>query len=127
TYDMQVDASPKVIPPANPGEPHRGTISVTMTTSYSRIVTSSDTEKEESKEKSSEGEGDKEKGATDSADGGRKASTKPPKRTVVLEPREEKVEFELEYVDGAWRLASDDVDTNLSSAVATLRDALKLQ
>lgn len=125
TYDMKVDASPQVIPPANPGEPYRGKIAVTMVTAYSRIVGPESDEKIE--EESGETEDQTGTQATDSAEGGRKSNTKPPKRTVVLEPREERVEFDLEYVDGQWRLASEEVDTVLTSAVAALHEALQLQ
>lgn len=141
TYDLKLDASPEIIPPANPGEPARGRIEVTMTTSYSRI------QQQVPREESKPEEGARIKESTvediirnpdlqvDPLDPeqilkesgiGREASKKPT-GTVTLEPREEKVVFDLEYVDGMWRLANEDLETHLSSVVKTLETALARQ
>src|SRR5690606_15761944 len=58
--------------------------------------------------------------------GSRDPATAPPRRTV-LEPKEEKVVFELEYIDGKWQLANEDVETSLTSARRTLETALARQ
>lgn len=134
SYDMKVEASDEVIPPAEPGAPHRGTITVTMVTSYSRIVKPRDPTKEETKEESNQlsdssdsrpGTGD-EQTTPGSKDKG-ESEPKVPKQTVRLEPVEEQVEFDLEYVDGKWRLASEEVETRLSAAVESLNEALARQ
>jgi hypothetical protein len=138
TYEIKVDSSPEVIPPANPGEPYRGIITVTMDTSYTRIVMPQGTSKDDSHDESGEESGRSanlslgENGSArqgvegDRGDKG-EAKSKTPKRSVRLDPVETKVEFELEYVDGKWQLASGEPDTKLSAAVDTLRAALRQQ
>jgi hypothetical protein len=134
-YEMKVDASDEVIPPAEPGEPYRGTITVTMVTSYSRIVKPRDPTKKETEEESNQLSGSSssarpgtgEEPTTPGSKGKSESEPKVPKQTVRLEPVEEQVEFDLEYVDGKWRLATGEVETSLSAAVESLNGALARQ
>ncbi len=141
TYELKLDASPEVVPPANPGEPTRGRIEVTMITSYSRIQQQAPDDGPKQEEKGGL------KGSTidkiirdpdlqvDPLDtdqilkesGLGREATKKPAGTVVLEPRKETVVFDLEYVGGKWRLANTDLSTHLSSVVQTLEAALARQ
>lgn len=141
SYELKLDASPEVIPPANSGEPTRGQIEVTMTTSYSRIQQRSSEEKPKEEESGQLKEStiddiirnpdlqidpeDTEQILKDSGIG--RETTKKSVGTVVLEPREESVVFDLEYVDGKWQLANTDLSTHLSSVVQTLETALERQ
>lgn len=141
TYEIKLEASPEVIAPTHPDEPYRGQIEVTMVTSYSRIERKLPESETKESEKSPlntktideviqnpdlqveplDAEQILEQG------GFSRDAVKKPSGTVVLDPKEYTVVFDLEYVDGKWQLVGDEIDTTLRSVNDTLEAALKRQ
>lgn len=141
TYELKLEASPEVIAPTHPDEPYRGQIEVTMVTSYSRIERRVPEPETKEPEKSPlnanaideviqnpdlqveplDAEQILEQG------GFSRDAVKKPSGTVVLDPKEYTVVFDLEYVDGKWQLVGDEIDTTLRSVNDTLEAALKRQ
>lgn len=141
SYELKLDASPEVIQPENAEEPVRGRIEVTMISSYSRIQQSAPEGTAKQQEHGSIRNStiddiirdpdlqieplDAERILKESGAG--RQSPKKPTGTIVLEPRQETVVFDLEYVDGKWRLAHTEFNKNISSAIKTLETALERQ
>lgn len=138
-YTIEVDASPQVLPPRDPGGPERASIKVTLKTSYSRTQLENDEEEGESSAAPRGGQGrtideileDPNTSVEDLSAENLLEGTPPkprvPQRSITTKSRSEEVVFDLEFVRNKWKLASKVDSEVFPSALSTLEAALERQ